>query len=122
MPDNRGFFYPSTVLTDVRPEMPVWRDETFGPVAAIRYFKNDSDAIAMANDSVFGLGGAVFGADIERAEKIARNLAAGFVTVNDIVRSDPRFPFGGVKDSGIGRELGSYGIREFVNVKTVKIK
>lgn len=122
LPKTRGFFYPATVLTDTTTEMSVWEDETFGPVAALAYFDEEEDAIALANDSEFGLGAAVFSQDAERAESIARKLDAGFCAVNDMVRSDPRFPFGGIKDSGVGRELGSYGIKEFVNIKTIKVR
>lgn len=122
LPDTRGFFYPATVLTDITTEMSVWEDETFGPVAALVYFDAEEEAIAFANNSEFGLGAAVFSRDAERAERVARKLEAGFCSVNDMVRSDPRFPFGGIKDSGVGRELGSYGIKEFVNIKTIKVK
>ncbi|MCE9600532.1 MAG: NAD-dependent succinate-semialdehyde dehydrogenase [Spirochaetia bacterium] len=122
LPDTRGFFYPASVLTDITTEMPVWEDETFGPVAALAYFDGEEEAIELANNSEFGLGAAVFSKDAVRAESIARKLEAGFCAVNDMVRSDPRFPFGGIKDSGIGRELGSYGIKEFVNVKTIKVR
>jgi succinate-semialdehyde dehydrogenase / glutarate-semialdehyde dehydrogenase len=122
VPSGSGAYYPPTVLTDVRPGMPAYDDELFGPVAAIIQAGNEQEAVRIANDSVFGLGAAVFTRDIKRGERIARELEAGSTFVNALVASDPRLPFGGIKQSGYGRELGSYGIREFVNVKTVYIK
>jgi succinate-semialdehyde dehydrogenase/glutarate-semialdehyde dehydrogenase len=121
VPAGPGAFYPPTVLADVRPGMPAYEEELFGPVAAILPARDEGDAVRIANDSVFGLGGAVFTRDLARGERVARELAAGCCFVNDFVRSDPRLPFGGVKESGYGRELGEIGIREFVNVKTVWI-
>jgi succinate-semialdehyde dehydrogenase/glutarate-semialdehyde dehydrogenase len=119
-PEGPGAFYPPSVLADVRPGMPAFDEETFGPVAAVVPAKNEKDAIRLANLSSFGLGAAVFTRDRERGERIARHeLAAGSCFVNAYVRSDPRLPFGGIKESGYGRELGASGIREFVNVKTV---
>ena len=120
-PPGPGAFYPPTVLAGVRPGMPAYEEELFGPVAAILPARDEADAVRIANDSVFGLGGAVFTRDLARGERVARELAAGCCFVNDLVRSDPRLPFGGVKESGYGRELGIVGIREFVNVKTVWI-
>jgi succinate-semialdehyde dehydrogenase/glutarate-semialdehyde dehydrogenase len=122
IPSGSGAYYTSTVLTDVRPGMPAYDDELFGPVAAIIRAKDEEDAVRIANDSVFGLGAAVFTQDVKRGERVARELEAGSTFVNALVASDPRLPFGGIKQSGYGRELGSYGIREFVNVKTVYIK
>lgn len=120
IPDGDGAFYPPTVLTDVRPGMPAYDAELFGPVAAILPASDDDDAIRIANDSSFGLGAAVFTRDTERGMEIAAHrLAAGSCFVNAFVRSDPRLPFGGIKESGYGRELGSFGIYEFVNAKTV---
>jgi succinate-semialdehyde dehydrogenase/glutarate-semialdehyde dehydrogenase len=102
--------------------MPAFDEELFGPVAALIKVKDENEAIEAANDSVFGLGAAVFTKDIERGEKIAKGkLNAGACFVNAFVRSDPRLPFGGIKDSGYGRELSAFGIREFVNIKTVYI-
>ncbi|HMU82224.1 MAG TPA: aldehyde dehydrogenase family protein [Leptospiraceae bacterium] len=121
IPDQKGYYFPPTVLTDLSTEMAVWDEETFGPVAALHYFDSDEQAIALANDSDFGLAAAVFTADSARGESVALKLKVGSVSVNDLTRSDPRFPFGGIKDSGMGRELGSFGIREFTNIKTVKI-
>jgi succinate-semialdehyde dehydrogenase/glutarate-semialdehyde dehydrogenase len=120
IPKGEGAFYPPTVLTGVTKGMPAYDEELFGPVAAIITVEDEKQAISVANDSEFGLGGAVIGKDIARAEKIAaEEIDAGCVFVNDAVRSDPRLPFGGVKDSGYGRELSQFGIREFVNIKTV---
>ncbi len=119
-PSGPGAFYPPSVLTDVRPGMPAFDEELFGPVAAVVPARNERDAVRLANQSVFGLGAAVFTRNEERGERLARHeLVAGSCFVNAFVRSDPRLPFGGVKESGYGRELGVFGIREFVNVKTV---
>jgi succinate-semialdehyde dehydrogenase / glutarate-semialdehyde dehydrogenase len=123
IPDREGWYYPPTVLTDVGPGQPAYDEELFGPVAAIIPVADEDEAIRVANDSVFGLGGAVFSSDVARAEGIARDaLEVGCAFVNDHVRSHPALPFGGVKQSGYGRELGNFGIREFVNVKTVWVK
>ena len=123
VPRRQGAWYPPTVLTHVGPGMPAYDEETFGPVAAIIPVADDEEAIRVANDSVFGLGAAVFTGDAARGEEIAaRRLDAGCCFVNAFVKSDPRLPFGGVKTSGYGRELGVFGIREFVNVKTVWVE
>ena len=120
LPRGRGFFYPPTVLAGVAPGMPAYEDEVFGPAAAILAARDEAHAIALANDTSHGLGAAVFTRDVERGLALARReLQAGSVFVNDFVRSDPRLPFGGIKDSGFGRELASFGLREFVNVKTI---
>lgn len=122
IPEDKGAFYPPTVLSNVRKGMPAYDEELFGPVAAIIPVKNEDEAIRVANDTVFGLGAAVFTADEERGERIAAQwLEAGCCFVNTFVKSDPRLPFGGVKGSGYGRELSSFGIREFVNIKTVYV-
>jgi succinate-semialdehyde dehydrogenase/glutarate-semialdehyde dehydrogenase len=122
IPPGRGAYYPPTVLTDVRKGMPAYEQELFGPVAAVIAVKNEDEAIATANDSSFGLGAAVITRDTSRGEWIAAELIeSGCVFVNDSVRSDPRLPFGGIKESGYGRELSSYGIKEFVNIKSVVV-
>jgi len=123
IPDSPGAFYPPTVLSDVRKGMPAYDEELFGPVAAIIPVEDEEEAIRVANDTVFGLGAAVFTADVQRGEEIARKrLHAGACFVNSFVKSDPRLPFGGIKESGYGRELADFGIREFVNIKTVYVK
>lgn len=121
VPGGRGFFYPPTVLADVRPGMVPFEEEIFGPVASITIADDVDDAISLANRSNFGLGGAVFTADEGKGEEVALRLDVGCAFVNEIVKSDPRLPFGGVKESGYGRELSHFGIRAFVNVKTVWI-
>jgi len=122
IPEGPGAYYPPTVLTDVPKGSPAYEEELFGPVAAIIPVRDEAEAIRVANDTVFGLGAAVFTRDEARGERIAREeLEAGCCFVNDFVRSDPRLPFGGVKESGYGRELSIFGIREFVNIKTVFI-
>jgi succinate-semialdehyde dehydrogenase/glutarate-semialdehyde dehydrogenase len=122
VPDGPGAFYPPSVLAGVAPGMPAFDEELFGPVAAIVAARDERDAILLANRTAFGLGAAVFTRDLERGERIARQeLQAGSCFVNASVRSDPRLPFGGIRESGYGRELGSFGIREFVNVKTVYV-
>ena len=122
VPEGPGAFYPPTVLDQVTPGMPVYGEETFGPVAAIIAARDEADAIRIANDTPFGLGAAVFTRDVARGERIAATeFEAGACFVNGFVRSDPRLPFGGIKESGYGRELSSFGIHEFTNVKTVWI-
>lgn len=123
IPEGAGAYYPPTIITGVKKGMPVFDEETFGPVAAVIKASGEKEAIRIANDSVFGLGAAVFTRDRERGERIAVDeLEAGACFVNCFVRSDPRLPFGGIKESGYGRELSREGIREFVNIKTVYIK
>jgi len=119
LPAGRGAFYPPTVLVAVEPGMPAFDQETFGPVAAVIRAKDEADAIRLANASPYGLGASVWTADTQRGEHVAGEIEAGSVFVNGLVKSDPRLPFGGVKRSGYGRELSEYGLREFVNVKTV---
>ncbi len=117
-----GWYYPPTVLVDVKRGMPAYKEEVFGPVASILSARDRKHAIRIANDTSFGLGAAVFTADVAEGERIARDeLHAGCCFVNAFVRSDPRLPFGGIMDSGYGRELGRHGIREFVNAKTVYV-
>ena len=122
IPKSEGAYYPPTVLTNVRPGMPAYEEELFGPVASIIAARDEDDAVRLANDSVFGLGGAVFTKDVARGERVAHRLEAGATFVNNLVASDPRLPFGGIKESGYGRELGAYGIKEFVNAKTIVVK
>ena len=119
--DGRGFFYEPTVMTDVAGDSPVFREETFGPLAALVRAKDAAGAIALANDSRFGLGAAAWTRDEREVDQFARELDAGTVFINGMVASDPRFPFGGIKKSGYGRELSGFGLREFVNIKTVRI-
>ncbi len=122
IPPGEGAFYPPTVLTGVEKGMPAYDEELFGPVASIIPVRDEREAIRVANDSIFGLGAAVFTRDDARGERIAaEELEAGCCFVNAFVRSDSRLPFGGIKESGYGRELSHYGIREFVNVKTVYV-
>jgi succinate-semialdehyde dehydrogenase/glutarate-semialdehyde dehydrogenase len=119
--ERKGYYYAPTVLADVRPGMPAFDEEVFGPVAAVMRAGSTEEAIGLANQSRFGLGSSVWTRDIEGARRLAREIQAGMVFVNGIVASDPRLPFGGTKRSGYGRELSEFGIREFVNVKTVWI-
>ena len=121
VPAGRGAFYPPTLLSAVDKGMPAFDEETFGPVAAVIRAKDEADAIRLANDSEFGLGAALWTQDRARAEQLAARIEAGAVFVNGLVKSDPRLPFGGIKRSGYGRELSEYGIREFVNIKSVWI-
>lgn len=123
IPDIKGAFYPPSILVDVVKGMPAYDDELFGPVAAIIKVKDEEEAISVANDSVFGLGAAVFTNDNSRGEQLAKTkIDAGACFVNSFVKSDPRLPFGGIKESGYGRELSYFGIKEFVNIKSVYVK
>ncbi len=119
---TQGAYYAPTILDQVRPGMPAFDEELFGPVAALVRVKDTEEAIRLANLTPFGLGGSIWTCDTVQGEALARQIHAGSVFVNGIVKSDPRLPFGGVKDSGYGRELSYHGIREFVNIKTVWIK
>lgn len=121
VPAMKGYYYPPTVLAGVRKGMVAYSEETFGPVATLIEVADDDEAVAVANDTPFGLGSAVFSADQERALALASRLDAGSCFINGMVKSDPRLPFGGVKQSGYGRELARYGIREFVNIKSMLI-
>jgi succinate-semialdehyde dehydrogenase/glutarate-semialdehyde dehydrogenase len=123
IPEGNAALYPPTVLANVTPGMPAYHEELFGPVAVLFRFTTEEDAISIANDTVFGLGAGVFTADLTKGKQLAeKGLEAGCVFVNDFVKSDPRLPFGGTKESGYGRELSAVGIREFVNMKTIVIK
>jgi succinate-semialdehyde dehydrogenase/glutarate-semialdehyde dehydrogenase len=121
LPDGPGYYYPPTVLTDVDAEMTVMQEETFGPVAAVARVQTPEEAVALANDTDYGLGASIWTADVDRAEQFVGQIRAGHVAVNGMVKSDPRLPFGGIKASGFGRELARDGILEFVNRKTVWI-
>jgi succinate-semialdehyde dehydrogenase/glutarate-semialdehyde dehydrogenase len=114
-----GYFYPPTVLTGVKAGMPAYHEELFGPVAAVIGVPNAAAAIQVANSSIYGLGAAIFSRNLAKARRLAHQIEAGQVFINDNVRSDPSLPFGGVKLSGHGRELGPFGLREFVNIKTI---
>jgi len=114
-----GYFYAPTLLTGVKPGMPAYDEELFGPVAALIEVRDEAAAIATANDSPYGLGASVYSKNLKRARRVAAQIEAGAVFINDFVKSDPSLPFGGVKLSGHGRELGAYGIHEFVNIKTI---
>ncbi|MBU1096713.1 MAG: NAD-dependent succinate-semialdehyde dehydrogenase [Bacteroidetes bacterium] len=120
--DREGFFYEPTVLGNVTQEMPAYYEEIFGPVASVIKASDKDEAIRIANDSPFGLGAALFTSDIQKAKEYAHQINAGSVFINGMVKSDPRLPFGGINASGYGRELSHYGIKEFVNIKTVWIK
>lgn len=120
--EGPGYFYAPTVLSGVTPGNPAFEEETFGPVAAVIRARDAEDAVALANRSPFGLGASIWTGDPRRGEALAARIEAGSVFVNGPVKSDPRLPFGGVKRSGYGRELGAFGIREFVNIKTVWVK
>ncbi|MGE5237456.1 MAG: NAD-dependent succinate-semialdehyde dehydrogenase [Chloroflexota bacterium] len=116
---TKGLFFPVCVVLNARADMKVVTEEVFGPIAPIIVVKTEAEAVFRANDTPFGLGASVWSSNHRRAEKLAKAIDAGFVAINDIVKSDPRLPFGGVKKSGVGRELSHYGLKEFVNVKTV---
>ena len=123
IPDREGFYYPPTVLTNVKKGIPAYEQEIFGPVISFINVKNEEEAIQVANDTKYGLSAAVFTQDIARGKKIAtEKIEAGTCAVNTFVTSDPRLPFGGIKQSGYGRELSAEGIHEFVNIKTINIK
>jgi acyl-CoA reductase-like NAD-dependent aldehyde dehydrogenase len=120
--EGDGYFYQPTVISDVNHEMDILKEEVFGPVAPIFVVENESEAIWEANNSEFGLGASIWTSNFERGLRIAHEIQSGVVKVNEMVRSDPRLPFGGVKCSGIGRELSEFGIREFVNIKSIVVK
>ncbi|MEM4714171.1 MAG: NAD-dependent succinate-semialdehyde dehydrogenase [Candidatus Nanoarchaeia archaeon] len=116
-----GYYYTPTILTNIKPKMPVWKEETFGPVAPIMIVENEKEAIKMANNSKYGLGASLWTRNLKKANNLEKKIEAGFVAINGNVRSDPNLPFGGVKESGIGRELDKFGFFEFVNIKSIKI-
>ncbi len=117
---SKGYFYTPTILQKVSPKMRIAQEETFGPVAPITVVDDEMEAIKLANDSKFGLGASIWTQDLDKAERLSRLIESGIVTVNNVVISDPRVPFGGVKNSGFGRELSRYGMLEFVNIKSVR--
>ena len=117
---NKGYFYSPTILTKISTKMRMAQEETFGPVAPITVVNNEMEAIKIANDSQFGLGASIWTQDLVKAEKLSRMVESGIVTVNNVVISDPRIPFGGIKHSGFGRELSRYGMLEFVNIKSIR--
>jgi acyl-CoA reductase-like NAD-dependent aldehyde dehydrogenase len=118
---KKGFFYAPTVLSNTTPDMKVVTEEVFAPAAPVIVVNDEAEAISVANSTEFGLGGSVWTSDLEMGERIAREIESGAVFVNNITKSDPRMPFGGVKKSGIGRELSKFGLKEFVNIKGINI-
>src|SRR5919106_2170872 len=120
--DGDGYFFEPTILTDVTHDMNIIREEVFGPAAPIIVVNNEQEAIAEANNSEFGLGASIWTNNVERGISLARHIQSGIVSINEMVKSDPRMPFGGIKLSGIGRELSEFGIKEFVNIKSVVVK
>lgn len=121
-PSGKGFFFRPVVVTGVTPEMKIVTEEVFGPIAPIIVVESEEQALRVANATEFGLGASVWSRDRQRAERLAAHIDSGFVAINDMVKSDPRLPFGGVKKSGVGRELDAYGLKEFVNIKTVVVQ
>jgi succinate-semialdehyde dehydrogenase/glutarate-semialdehyde dehydrogenase len=119
---KKGFFFAPCTITQVKATMKIMSDEVFGPIAPIVTVKDEDEAVAVANDTEYGLGASIWSRDLLRAERLASRIEAGTVTINDMVKSDPRLPFGGIKKSGIGRELSHFGMKEFVNVKTVVVR
>lgn len=119
--DGKGYYYEPTIITNVTPDMPIFNEETFGPVAAVIHARDAEHALELANTSDFGLGGNLWTSSIDQARKLARRIESGAVFINGMTASDPRLPFGGIKRSGYGRELSSFGIREFVNIQTIWI-
>jgi acyl-CoA reductase-like NAD-dependent aldehyde dehydrogenase len=117
-----GYFYEPTIISEVNHQMEVVKDEVFGPAAPVIVVENEEEAIREANNSEFGLGASIWTGNIERGIRLARQVESGIVSVNEMVKSDPRLPFGGIKKSGIGRELSEFGIKEFVNIKSVVVK
>jgi succinate-semialdehyde dehydrogenase/glutarate-semialdehyde dehydrogenase/succinyl-CoA reductase len=118
--NSTGYFYRPTILTNVTPKMEIAQEEVFGPVAPIIAAADEKEATRIANDSKFGLGASIWTQNLEKAEELSTKIASGMVTVNNVVISDPRVPFGGIKNSGFGRELSRSGMLEFVNIKSVR--
>jgi succinate-semialdehyde dehydrogenase/glutarate-semialdehyde dehydrogenase len=119
---EKGYFFPPTILTNILPEMPAYSQELFGPVLSLFIVENDLEAIKLANDTRFGLGASVWSKNLQRAKEMADQIESGQVFINRLVRSDVRFPFGGIKHSGFGRELGEFGLKEFCNIKSIIIQ
>jgi succinate-semialdehyde dehydrogenase/glutarate-semialdehyde dehydrogenase len=119
---KKGYFFAPSVVYNPKPNMKVLTEEVFGPIAPVIVVKDENEAIRIANDTEYGLGAAVWSRNTDRAERVAARIEAGSIAINDMVKSDPRLPFGGVKKSGIGRELSHYGLKEFVNIKTVVVR
>lgn len=119
--EGEGYFYEPTIISDLKPNMKLYYEESFGPVFSVFTFETEEEAISIANDSEFGLGGSLWTRDLAKGEKLARQIESGGVFINGMTKSDPRLPFGGIKKSGYGRELSHYGIKEFVNIKTIWI-
>ena len=117
---DKGYFFSPTVFTNVSPHMEIAQEEVFGPIAPIVTVDDEKEAVRIANDSKFGLGASIWTQDLDKAEKLSMAIESGMVTVNNVVVSDPRVPFGGVKNSGFGRELSRYGMLEFANIKSVR--
>ena len=118
--DSKGFFYSPTVLKNVSPSMRIASEEVFGPIAPVIIAEDEKEAMKVANDSKYGLGASIWTQDLDKAERMSRAVESGIVTVNNVVISDPRVPFGGIKNSGFGRELSKYGMLEFVNIKSIR--
>ncbi len=121
-PFTKGLFFPPCVVINPSRDMRVLKEEVFGPIATVMTVKDEDAAVSAANDTAYGLGAAIWSRDLGRAERLARRIDAGCIAINDMVKSDPRLPFGGVKKSGVGRELSHYGLKEFVNIKTVVVR
>ncbi|MCF6148870.1 MAG: NAD-dependent succinate-semialdehyde dehydrogenase [Candidatus Kuenenia sp.] len=119
---KKGFFFMPCIVTNATRGMRIVREEVFGPIAPVIKVANEEEAIQVANDTEYGLGSCIWSKDIDKAQRLATRIQSGIVAINDMVKSDPRMPFGGIKKSGVGRELSHYGIKEFVNVKTVVVK
>ncbi len=119
---KKGFFFPPCVVFNPNRNMKLLTEEVFGPIAPVISVKSEDEAVSVANDTQYGLGAAIWGRDIERAQRVAERIEAGCIAINDMVKSDPRLPFGGIKKSGVGRELSHYGLKEFVNIKTVVVR
>ena len=117
---SKGYFYRPTLLTKITPQMKIAKEETFGPVATITVVESEDDALRLANDSEYGIGASIWTQNLQKAEKMSQQIESGIVTVNNVVISDPRIPFGGIKHSGFGRELSRYGMLEFVNIKSIR--